>query len=60
MEKVELDSLGITEGADPFYAITSLELPAEKGAGKVIQGEDDPQAAAAELGQLLRDEAKAI
>ena len=55
-----ISPLGIEEGADPFYAIQSLELPADKEAGKVIQGEEDPQAAAAELVKLLRDEAKAI
>ena len=60
VEKIEVASLGIEEGADPFYAVTSLELPPEKSAGVMIKGEDDPSAAAAELVKLLRDEAKAI
>ena len=52
--------LGIDEGADPAYVVRVLELPPAKEAGKIIQGEDDPNAAAAELVKLLRDEAKAI
>ena len=60
VDKVEVASLGIDEGADPFYVVTSLELPPEKSAGIIIQGEDDPSAAAAELVKLLREEAKAI
>jgi electron transfer flavoprotein beta subunit len=60
VDKVEVASLGIEEGADPFYVVTSLELPPEKSAGIIIKGEDDPAAAAAELVKLLRDEAKAI
>jgi len=60
VEKIEVASLGIEEGADPFYAVTSLELPPPKSAGTIIKGEDDPSSAAAELVKLLRDEAKAI
>ncbi len=60
VEKVEVASLGIEEGADPFYTVTALELPPEKSAGTIIQGEDNPSAAAAELVKLLREEAKAI
>jgi electron transfer flavoprotein beta subunit len=60
VEKIEVASLGIEEGADPFCSIHSLELPAAKEAGTIIQGEEDPQAAAAQLVTLLRDEAKAI
>ena len=60
VEKIEVASLGIEEGADPFYRVESLTLPPEKAAGTIIQGEDDPSAAAAELVKLLRDEAKAI
>ncbi len=60
VEKIEVASLGIEEGADPFYVVTSLTLPPEKSAGVMIKGEDDPSAAAAELVKLLRDEAKAI
>jgi electron transfer flavoprotein beta subunit len=60
IEKIEVASLGIEEGADSFYNVRSLELPPEKAAGTTIQGEDDPQSAATELARLLRDEAKAI
>jgi len=60
VEKIEVAGLGVEEGADPFYSVRSLELPAAKEAGTIIQGEDDPAAAAAQLVQLLRDEAKAI
>ena len=60
VEKIEVSSLGISEGADPFSSIHKLELPAAKEAGTIIQGEEDPQAAAAQLVTLLRDEAKAI
>ena len=59
VDKVEVASLGIEEGADPFYAVTGLELPPPKTAGTIIKG-DDPSAAAAELVKLLREEAKAI
>ena len=60
VEKIEVTSLGIEEGADPYYAMSKLELPPQKAAGTIIQGEDDPAAAAAELVKALRDEAKAI
>lgn len=60
VEKVEVSSLGIEEGADPFYSVVRLELPPPKSAGTIIKGEDDPAAAAAQLVKLLRDEAKAI
>ena len=60
VENLEVASLGIDEGADPFYSVESLELPPEKAAGTIIQGEDDPSAAAGELVKLLREEAKAI
>jgi electron transfer flavoprotein beta subunit len=60
VEKVEVASLGIEEGADRFYAVRNLELPAAKEAGTIIQGEDDAAGAAAELVKLLRNEAKAI
>ncbi len=60
VDKVEVASLGIQEGAEPFYGVRSLELPPAKEAGTIIQGEDDPAAAAAQLVKLLRDEAKAI
>ena len=52
--------LGIEEGSEPCYAVRSLELPPAKEAGTIIQGEDDPQAAAAELVKLLHEEEKAI
>lgn len=60
VEKIEVASLGIDEGADPYYTVSKLELPPEKAAGTIIQGEDDPAAAAAELVKDLRNEAKAI
>ena len=60
VDKVEVGSLGIEEGADPCYQVEKFELPPEKAAGTIIQGEDDAAAAAAELVKLLRDEAKAI
>lgn len=60
VEKIQVADLGIEEGTDPFTVIQSLELPPAKQAGKIIQGEDDPKAAAAELVKLLREEAKAF
>jgi len=60
VEEIDVASLGIEEGADPFYRVESITLPPEKAAGTIIQGEDDPSAAAAELVKLLREEAKAI
>jgi electron transfer flavoprotein beta subunit len=60
VEKVEVASLGVEEGADAFYNVETFELPPAKAAGTIIQGEDDAAAAAAELVKLLRDEAKAI
>ena len=60
VDKVEVASLGVDEGADPFYEVVQLELPPAKAAGTIIQGEDDAAAAAAELVKLLRNEAKAI
>ncbi len=60
VEKIEVASLGIDEGADPFCVIQKLELPPPKEAGKVIPGEEDPQAAAQELVRLLHEEAKAV
>lgn len=60
VEKIEVGDLGIDETSGTTYSVRSLELPPEKGAGTVIQGEDDPAAAAAELVRLLREEAKAI
>jgi electron transfer flavoprotein beta subunit len=60
VEKVEVASLGVTEGADPFYVVRSLELPPPASEGTIIKGEDDPAGAAAQLVNLLRSEAKAI
>jgi electron transfer flavoprotein beta subunit len=60
VEKLQPADLGIDESAAATYALQTLELPPEKGAGQVIQGEDDPAGAAKELVRLLRDEAKAI
>ena len=47
-------------GPEATYSVRALELPPAKEAGKVIQGEDDPKAAAAELAKLLHEEAKVI
>ena len=60
VDKIEVATLGIDESAGGFYSIRSLELPPEKGAGTILQGEDDPAGAAKEVVQLLRAEAKAI
>jgi electron transfer flavoprotein beta subunit len=60
VDKIEVASLGIDEGGDAFYRVDKLELPPEKTAGTIIQGEDDPATAAGELVKLLREEAKAI
>jgi electron transfer flavoprotein beta subunit len=58
VEKVEAASVG--EGADTYHNVRGLELPPAKSAGTIIQGEDDPAGAAAQLVKLLREEAKAI
>jgi electron transfer flavoprotein beta subunit len=60
VEKIEVASLGIEEGSDPYSKIRALELPPPKSEGTVIQGEDDPAGAAAQLVSALRNEAKAI
>ena len=60
VEKIEVASLGIDEAAGGYYNVEKLELPPEKAAGTIIQGEDDAAGAAAELVKLLREEAKAI
>lgn len=64
VEKVSVADLGLDEaalaGPEATYSVRSLELPPPKQAGKIIQGEDDPAAAAAELVKLLHDEAKVI
>jgi len=60
VDKIEVSSLGIDEVADSSYNIRSLELPPPKSEGTIIQGEDDPAGAAAQLVNLLRNEAKAI
>lgn len=60
VDKIEVASLGVDESSDGFYNVRSLELPPPKSEGTVIQGEDDPAGAAAQLVNLLRTEAKAI
>jgi electron transfer flavoprotein beta subunit len=60
VDKIEVASLGIDEAAGGFATTRSLELPPPKSEGTIIQGEDDPAAAAAQLVNLLRSEAKAI
>lgn len=58
VEKIEEAGLGVD--VQPTYSVRSLELPPEKSAGTIINGEDDAAGAAKELVRLLRDEAKAI
>jgi len=60
VEKIEVARLGIDESADATYSVRALELPPPKSEGTLIQGEDDPAGAAAQLVNLLRNEAKAI
>jgi electron transfer flavoprotein beta subunit len=64
VESMKPSDLGLDEealaGPEATYHVRSLDLPPAKQAGKIILGEDDPQAAAAELVQLLHDEAKAF
>ena len=60
VEKVEVASLGVDEGADPLLHGASPRAAAAKEAGTIIPGEDDPAGAAAELVRLLREEAKVI
>jgi electron transfer flavoprotein beta subunit len=60
VDKVEVADLGIDEAGASFYSVRSLELPPPKSEGTIIQGEDDPAGAAAQLVNLLRTEAKAI
>ena len=60
VDKIEVASLGIDEGTGSTYTVRSLELPPPKSEGTIIQGEDDPAGAAAQLVNLLRSEAKAI
>ena len=60
VEKIAIADLGFDEGSDATYVVRSLDLPPAKEAGTIIQGEDNPQAAAAELVKLLREQAKAI
>ena len=60
VDTVEVADLGIDEEGMSFYTVRSLELPPPKSEGTIIQGEDDPAGAAAQLVNLLRTEAKAI
>ncbi len=64
VEAIEPAALGLDEaalgGPDATYSVRALELPPAAKAGKIIQGEEDPQGAAAELIRLLHDEAKAV
>jgi electron transfer flavoprotein beta subunit len=54
--------LGLDEAqlAGSGCAWRRLELPPAKAGGKIINGEQDPQAAARELVRLLHEEAKAF
>jgi electron transfer flavoprotein beta subunit len=58
VEKIEAATVG--EGGDAFHSVQGLELPPAKEAGTIIQGEDDPAGAAAQLVKHLREDAKAI
>lgn len=60
VDKIEVASLGIDEATESCYTVRNLELPPPKSEGTIIQGEDDPAGAAAQLVNLLRSEAKAI
>jgi len=60
VEKIEVASLDIEEGADPFARFVTLELPPAKAAGTIIPGQEDPAAAASELVRLLHEEAKVV
>lgn len=60
VEKIEVASLGVDETAERTYTLRSLELPPPKSAGTIIQGEDEPEAAATQLVKLLHEEAKVI
>lgn len=59
VEKIEANDAALAAD-DARYRTIALELPPEKSAGTVINGEDDPAAAAAELVKLLHEEAKAV
>jgi len=56
---VKLDELGLgPDDLAPRVEVTGLEVPAQRQAGKLLQG--DPAETARELVRLLRDEAKVI
>ena len=56
---VKLDELGLgPDDLAPRVEVTGLEVPAQRQAGKLLQG--DPAETAHELVRLLRDEAKVI
>ena len=56
IETVEASSLGVEP---PKIEVTSLEMPPARPEGRIIEGEE-PEAKAAELVKLLRDEAKVV
>ncbi len=64
VESTTPGDLGLDEaqlaGAEACYQVRSLELPPPKEAGTIINGEDDPKAAASQLVKLLHEEAKAV
>ena len=61
IEEKSLAGLGLDAAAvAPKIVWEKLELPARKGAGKILKGEDDAAGAARELVRLLHDEAKVI
>ncbi|MGQ9495684.1 MAG: electron transfer flavoprotein subunit beta/FixA family protein [Thermoanaerobaculaceae bacterium] len=62
VEVLKVADLGLAEEAlaGSTCRWLALSLPPAKAAGKVINGEQDPQGAARELARLLREEAKVI
>jgi electron transfer flavoprotein beta subunit len=61
IDEKTLDSLGLASDAvKPRVTWEKLELPRPKSAGKVINADEDPEAAARELVRLLHEEAKII
>ncbi|MCS7183576.1 MAG: electron transfer flavoprotein subunit beta/FixA family protein [Thermoanaerobaculum sp.] len=62
VETWKVADLGLDEGAlaGATCRWVSLALPPAKAAGKILNGEQDPQGAARELARLLREEAKVI
>lgn len=64
IQKFAVADLGMDEaalaGPDAGLRWVGLSLPPAKSGGTIIQGEEDPAAAARQLARLLREQAKAI